>query len=260
VALGLVDQIRLMSDPLVHQAAVYVVFLIAGLVKGITGLGLPTVAVGLLSLIMPPSQAAGLLIMPALMTNLWQMLSGPGLVTLARRLWLMQIGVIAGTWLGAGLITRSDGTGAAILLGALLSVYAVVGLKNIRLPLVPKWGELWLGPIVGTATGLVTAATGVFVVPAVPYLQALQLDRDRLMKALGLSFTVSTVALAWSLSASGSFTMRTGANSLIALIPTLIGMAVGQRLLRMMRPDIFRRWFFGGLLLLGLDLMIGKLL
>jgi hypothetical protein len=49
-----------------------------------------------------------------------------------------------------------------------------------------------------------TAATGVFVIPAVPYLQALGFDREELMKALGLSFTVSTVALAWSLAGSGT--------------------------------------------------------
>jgi uncharacterized membrane protein YfcA len=89
-----------------------------------------------------------------------------------------------------------------------------------------------------------TAATGVFVIPAVPYLQALSFDREDLMKALGLSFSVSTVALAWSLAGSGSLDLGTGLYSLLALVPALAGMIAGQCLLRVMRPETFRRWFF----------------
>jgi uncharacterized membrane protein YfcA len=101
-----------------------------------------------------------------------------------------------------------------------------------------------------------TAATGVFVIPAVPYLQALSFDREELMKALGLSFTVSTVALAWSLAGSGTLDLGAGLYSLLALVPALAGMLAGQRLLRVMRPETFRRWFFSGMVILGADLAI----
>jgi len=94
----------------------------------------------------------------------------------------------------------------------------------------------------------------------VPYLQALKFDREVLVKALGLSFTVSTIALGWSLVSSGVLNPHTAVFSLLALIPALIGMIAGQRLLHVMRPEVFRVWFFGGLLLLGMYLAIGKLL
>jgi uncharacterized membrane protein YfcA len=101
-----------------------------------------------------------------------------------------------------------------------------------------------------------TAATGVFVIPALPYLQALSFDGKELVKALGLSFTVSTVALAWSLAGSGTLDLGTGLYSLVALVPALAGMLAGQRLLRVMRPKTFRCWFFSGLALLGAHLAI----
>jgi uncharacterized protein len=81
-------------------------------------------------------------------------------------------------------------------LGVALLANAAIGLLKIRLPHLPAQAEWWVGPYVGGATGLMTAATGVFVIPALPYLQALSFDRKELVKALGLSFTVSTVALA----------------------------------------------------------------
>ena len=64
-------------------------FLLAGMVKGVIGLGLPTVAMGLLGLAMPPAQAAALLIVPATLTNLWQLALGGHLRALLGRLWPM---------------------------------------------------------------------------------------------------------------------------------------------------------------------------
>jgi uncharacterized membrane protein YfcA len=47
-------------------------FLLAGFVKGVIGLGLPTVSMGLLTLVMAPAKAASLLIVPSFVTNVWQ--------------------------------------------------------------------------------------------------------------------------------------------------------------------------------------------
>jgi uncharacterized membrane protein YfcA len=102
-------------------------------------------------------------------------------------------------------------------------------------PTVPAWAEWWLGTFVGGATGFITAATGVFVIPAVPYLQALCFEREEFMQALGLSFTVSAIALAWSLVSAGTLNLGTGLYSLLALVPALAGMIAGQHLLRVMR-------------------------
>src|SRR5439155_7006008 len=112
---------------------------------------------------------------------------------LARRLGTMMLGVVVGTLAGTGVLAGNVAGLAKIGLGVALVVYAAVGLAGVRLSVDPR-REGWLGPVVGATTGLVTGATGVFVIPAVPYLQAIGLERDELIQALGLSFTVSTVA------------------------------------------------------------------
>ena len=68
-----------MSDtpPPIFFVAVAAIFALGGFVKGVVGLGLPTIATGLLSLLMPPAQAAALLVVPSLVTNVWQ-IGGPG--------------------------------------------------------------------------------------------------------------------------------------------------------------------------------------
>jgi uncharacterized membrane protein YfcA len=246
-----------MSNPIAYLAVVAAAFLLAGLVKGVTGLALPTVGIGLLSLAVPPAHAAALIVVPALITNVWQMMSGPGLGRLVRRLWPMQLAICLGTWAGASLMAGSQTAFASAALGVALIAYAALGLMNVQFPHVPPWVERWLGAFVGGATGFITAATGVFVIPAVPFLQALRFEREEFMQALGLSFTVSTIALAWSLVSAGTLNLGTGLYSLLALVPALAGMIAGQHLLRVMRPETFRRWFFSGLAVLGAHLAIG---
>ncbi len=228
------------------------IFVLAGAVKGVIGMGLPTLGMGLLGLTMAPAQAAALLFVPSLLTNVWQMLDGPGLPALWRRLWPLLAGVVLGTWLGAAWLPLS-GSGAGAVLGAALAAYALAGLLAWQ-PRVPAAAERRLAPWIGAATGLVTAATGVFVMPAVPYLQALKLDKDALVQALGLAFTVSTLALGASLAQLGALDGRSAGASLLALLPALLGMRGGQWLRARLSPVAFRRCFFWGLLALGLYL------
>ncbi len=229
-------------------------FLLAGLVKGVIGMGLPTVAMGLLALVLPPAEAAALLVIPSLVTNVWQLLAGPSFAALARRLWLMMIGVMAGTIAGAGILAGDYAGAAGIGLGGALLLYAIVGLAGLKMSVV-RSHERWLGPAVGLVTGLVTGATGVFVIPAVPYLQAMGLEREDLIQALGLSFTVSTIALALGLLRVDAWHAGSIWLSLLALVPALIGMQAGQMLRRRIAAATFRTVFFAGLLLLGMYLV-----
>jgi uncharacterized membrane protein YfcA len=240
-------------------ALVAAVFPLGGFVNGVVGLGLPTIAMGLLSVLMLPAQAAALLVVPSLVTNLWQ-IGGPGLAALLRRLAGMLLGVCAGVALGAGWIAGGGAgargaTVASLGLGAALIVYATLGLLHWRARVRPAH-EPWLGPLVGVATGLVTAATGVFVIPAVPYLQALGLEKDALVRALGVSFLVSTIALGLSLGHGGALPAASLLASGLAVLPALVGMGAGQWLRGRVRPETFKTVFFGGLLLLGVYLAV----
>ncbi len=230
-------------------------FVLAGFVKGVTGLGLPTVAIGLLSLAMRPAEAAALLVVPTLVTNVWQLAAGPSFLALVRRLSLMMLAICAGTWAGAGLLIGSGAGRATAWLGAALVVYAATGLLKLRLR-VPARAEPYRSPAIGVATGVVTAATGVLTIPAVPYLQALGLGRDDLVQALGLSFTVSTVALAGDLASAGVVPASLAGTSLLAVVPALAGMLLGQRVRTRIRPETFRICFLIGLLVLGADLAL----
>ncbi len=97
------------------------------------------------------------------------------------------------------------------------------------------------------------------MVPAVPYLQALGLGRDGLIQAMGVSFSISTLALAIGLAFNGSYSGGEVGASLSMLAPALAGMYLGQRLRGVLSPALFRSCFFGSLILLGLYQLVGPL-
>lgn len=243
-----------MHEPVSVLAFASLAFALAGLVKGVIGLGLPTVAIGLLALMMAPAQAAALLVVPAFVTNVWQA-AGGRFAALFRRMWPLLLGICAGTWAGAGLLTADGGSWAQIGLGVVLAVYGMLGLTSVEL-LVPARLEPWLSPVIGVTTGVVTAATGVYMIPSVPYLQALGLEKDDLVQALGLSFTVSTLALGTLLVQDGTLHPSLAAASLLVVVPALVGMLLGRWVRVRVRAETFRLCFFAGSLALGAHLAL----
>lgn len=103
------------------------VFLLAGIVKGVIGLGLPTISMGLLTVVMAPASAASLLIIPSLVTNIRQLFTGPVFLSLIKRLWGFIAGIFIGTLFSVlpGLTSTSSWTEA--VLGIVLIMYGLWG-------------------------------------------------------------------------------------------------------------------------------------
>ena len=114
--------------------------------------------------------------------------------------------------------------------------------------------EKWVGGIVGLVTGVISAATGVQVIPSMPYFQAIGMEKDELVQALGVFFTVATVALAFNLSSAGLLDESTALPGVVALACSFTGMAIGQAVRTRMEPDAFRRWFLIAMIFLGIYL------
>jgi uncharacterized membrane protein YfcA len=240
----------MMNLDLFELAIVATAFVLAGVVKGVIGLGLPTIAMGVLGALMTPNQAAAILIVPALLTNVWQMWDGPALQILLRRLWPMLVCALLGTLPAAGILTKANVRLTTALLGAVLVVYALIGLIGVHFK-VSRRREPVLGPLIGLTTGLINGATGIFVVPGVPYVQALNLGKDELVQALAISAFVSTLALALGLGLNNGLSGALVAPAMIAVVVAFVGMAIGKALRSRLSVATFRRWVLAGLLLLG---------
>lgn len=238
----------MIDPPLIFIAAA---FLLAGLVKGVIGLGLPPVSMGLLAVAMPPAQALAIVIVPSVLTNIWQTFVGPHLRDIMRRLWPLMLGLVIGTRSNAGMMTGPYARYGSIFLGILLVIYAVISLRKLVFA-VSRQNEKWVGGLVGLISGVIAAATGVQVIPSMPYFQAIGMEKDEFVQALGVFFTVGTLALAFNLTAAGLLNESTALPGVVALACSFTGMAIGQAVRTRLEPETFRRWFLISMILLGI--------
>lgn len=234
-------------------------FLLAGGVKGVIGLGLPTVSLAVLTATIGLQPAMALLLVPSFVTNLWQAVVGGNFMVILKRTWLFMLMATVTVWLGGLVLVEIDVSWLSALLGALLVTYSLLSLTRPAVTL-PRGSERWAGPLSGTINGVLTGMTGSFVVPGVLYLQAIGLTRDELIQAMGMLFTVSTVALAVSLGGQNLLSAELGTISVVSVIPAIIGMVLGQKLRQRLSEAKFRRIFFTSILILGLYIIVRSLI
>ncbi len=225
-------------------------FLAAGLVKGVVGLGLPTIVLGMLTLPLGITQAIAVLLVPSLVTNAVQGFSGPTPLVTARRLLPLLAAASLGILVGTGALARSTGNGPAVALGVLIALHGAISLLAPPLPH-PGRNERWLGPVAGLLNGLITGFTGSAILPAVLYFQALALDKERLVQAMGLVFCVSTAVLMVAFTRFELLTPELALLSALALLPALLGLWLGAKIRRRIAEERFRRLLYLALVVLG---------
>jgi uncharacterized protein len=160
-----------------------------------------------------------------------------------------------GTRLNAGMMTGPYARYGTIFLGTFLVIYAVVSLRKFVF-ILSRQNEKWVGGIVGLISGVISAATGVQVIPSMPFLQAIDIGKDEFVQALGVFFTVGTLALAFNLTAAGLLDKSTALPGVVALASSFTGMAIGQAVRARLEPETFRRWFLISMICLGTYLAV----
>lgn len=230
------------------------VFLCAGFVKGLVGLGLPTISLGLMTVFVGVEKAMVLILWPAFLTNLWQGVCGGHFKVLVEKLWPFLVAAVSMLAAGTFILTRLPEGAADLLLGVLMAGYAIPSLAGVRFQ-IPDRSRTFTGIAAGLVNGIFSGLTGSYTVPGVMYLQALGLKRDELIQAMGLLFLLSTIALAVSLSGFGMMGRQETLASLLLVAPALSGVWFGQRTRRQVSEAAFRRLILASILALGFYLI-----
>ena len=227
-----------------------VAFTIAGFVKGVFGFGFPIITLIILTLTVGLLDALAIIVIPTIFTNVWQGLSGPYLKDIARRMWLYFIVAITFIWFTSAYLTVVNIKWPTAMLGAVLFIFALSRLLKVSISVSQKW-ELPLSVPLGAINGMLTGMTGSFMVPSVLFMQAMGFQRDMLLQAMGVFFAISTIALAISLGKNDLISVQHLQLSLLALVPSIIGLYIGRWIRLRINEERFQQMFLLSVLLLG---------
>lgn len=236
-------------------ATVAAAYLVAALVKGVTGLGFSSTCLPILTLAFGLKEALPLLVIPSIASNLVVMVSTGGFRASVHRFWPMVLSAAVSVFAGLWVLTRMRGESAAAVLGVVLLIYAGFALANARFRL-PETRTRKLEPAIGAVTGFVNGLTGSQVMPLIPYLLSLDLARERFLQASNQSFTLSSAAMFVGLGAAGLMTVPVVAVSACGLVVVALGVRIGRRIGRHLAPQAFRTAVLIVLAALGLGLIL----
>jgi len=235
------------------------VFLLAGTVKGLVGLGLPTITIALTSMVLPLTESIALIALPTIFTNVWQAAVGGQFWAILRRQWPLIVPLMIVLYLTVWLIGQKGPNWAFLVLAGVLIVYSGLGLLRIRLHIHADLERL-LAPVIGVTSGFVAGLVGVPIIPLMPYLQGLDIKPSELVQTLGVVLCATSLTLTASLLFFGLLDGPRAIVSAAAVVPALAGMWVGQRIRLRLSVEQFRLAVLWALLLTGVYTFASRVL
>ena len=230
-------------------------FFFAAFAKGITGMGFATTCLPLIALPLGLEFALPLVLVPSVASNIIVQVEVGHFRETMCRFWSMVLAAMIGVAIGIYLLSVLETRIASALLGVVLIVYGVFALRtpDIRLP--PHM-ETPLAPLAGLTTGLINGMTGSQLMPVLPYLMSLKLDRERFVQAINCSFTASSLVMAAGLSQIGLMDWERVLVSMLGIVPVWLGLKLGSPVRQKISPDLFRTLVILMLMASGVLLMV----
>lgn len=243
-----------MVDQYVALVVSGVILLFAGMVKGSIGFGLPLVAVPFLTTVNSVETALATMTVPVMVSSVQMAFSGGRFPELSRRYWTMLAGLFVGVMVGVSFVVSADGKLVSAVLGGVIILFTLFGLLSKRLSLsLPRNPVLEAG--VGGLAGLlggVSTAYGPFIAT---YFTVRKLDKNEFVTALNIMLMCGAGFMVAFFGAYDVYTRDTAVLSVLACVPTLAGVKLGERLRQRIRNDLFHRIVQVVLLFMGLNLV-----
>lgn len=235
--------------------AILAAYVFAAMIKGITGLGFSTTCLPILALSIGLKEALPLVIIPSVCSNLVVMRQVGRFHETLQRFWPMLLALLPGLALGLWLLSRIDGAQASAFLGGVLLVWCAFSVAKPDVRVSQAWAGA-LAPVSGCITGIVNGVTGSQVMPVVPFLMALHLERNLFIQAVNCSFTLSSFAMALGLRQLGLFSWDDLVISALGTCVVFFGLRVGSAIRHRMPETLFRSAIIAMLSLMGLSLLL----
>lgn len=208
------------------------------LVKGMTGSGLPQVAIPVMATFLGPERAVVIMAIPGVVSNGWLLWSHRRHLREARDLPALLgtgvVGAVAGTWL----LTSLPAAVLALVLAAMIVVYVVLRATRVEVHL-PARVTRWASPPVGLAAGALQGATGISGPLLTTYVHAFRLEKHVYVVSLVTLFLVFSVTQVVTLAGVGLYTPARLGESLLAMLPMAVFLPLGIRLSRRLSGRAF---------------------
>lgn len=230
------------------------IFLFGGIIKGTIGIALPTFLLGFMTMYYEPRTAVAMILFVIMTTNMRQAVVGGSVWAIIKRLKYYCIFASIGIFIVALVGAKVPVTVILTCVGIAISVFALTSLFSY----IPKLNLKFDVPaqiIAGIGSGILGGLTAIWGPPLAVYLMSIKVEKSQFIQALGVMFSIQAVFLTIGFLVSGELTATLAVIGVALLIPTFLGMYLGEKIRKRMDTAQFTRLFLWVFLLLGLNLI-----
>ncbi len=244
------------SDPYIIIFIIFT-FILSGIIKGFLGIGLPSAAMALLTLVMGPIEAISIMIIPLIVTNLAQFFRSDERLQTALEFRFFAFTIIVSIFVTSIFITSYPTSLLTLAIGFAMVVFSSNILFGIKL----KIGEGYFWHIfVGMISGVLGGLSSIWSPPVAMYLIARDYSKERFICISGFLFLSGSFPLAAGLYFSGVLTQEAMIKSLISLFAAMIGFRIGELIRSHVSQALFRKMVLIAFLIMGIRLIIESII
>tara|TARA_Y100000590_G_scaffold465805_1_gene639161 strand:+ start:171 stop:935 length:765 start_codon:yes stop_codon:yes gene_type:complete len=232
-------------------------FLVAGIIKGFLGMGLPTTVMALLTLVMEPTAAIPLLTIPIFVTNFAQYIRSPNPLRVASNYKYFSLSIMISILITSMFIASYPQSLLTMTIGFAMVIFSLQTMFGIKIPVGSSYK--WHVPL-GLSSGILGGLSSIWAPPIAMYLISKNYSKDEFVSITGFLFLSGSLPLALGLFISGILNIETALQSLIGLIITLIGFRIGELMRKRVPQDTFRKILLVAFLVMGSRLIIQGIL
>ena len=227
-----------------------------GFAKGVVGFALPLIGLSVLGSFLPYEVAVALLIMPTLVSNVFQSLRN-GIAAAwgsLRAFWRLNLILVVMIALSAQLVLRLPQQLLFALLGLFVTAFGLAQILGWQ-PRLPPGRCGLVETLVALVGGFFGGISGIWGPPVIMYLLAARVPKIEMIRAQSLSFLLGSLVLLFAHLRSGVLDAVTLPASTWLVVPTMLAMFAGYRVQDRLDQDLFRKVTLAVLVLAGLNLL-----
>ncbi len=234
--------------------SIILIFFAGGLIKGLIGVGLPTVTLTFLSFIFDIKISISIILLPIIITNLYQMIDGKYLKKIVSDTKFFQISAFVFVFLGFYFLLIFNSNTILIILAVILIFNSILGLTKYEIQF-KNFKSKYYQLFIGSMTGVVTGVTGIYTMPFIFLIQSLQYTKNQVIQLMGLTFFIFACTQFLLFSFNDLINIKILILSTVACIPILIGVYLGTILRKKISEALFKLLFNLMLVIMGVLLI-----
>jgi uncharacterized membrane protein YfcA len=233
-----------------HIALVLFAIGLGGFVKGFIGLGLPLIAIPIMSTVIDPRTSVAILALPMIVSNLVQARTGGHVLTTAYAFRWLLIPLACGSAIGTMIITGIPVDYAKAIVGGIVVAFALLTLSG-KQPVIPSGMDRIARPAIGLFGGIIGGMTSFFGPPVIPYLMSLRLEKTRFVQVMGMAFMIGSIPLLIGMIVKGFAPPNVLLVSVAGVAAVFVSMYIGGLLRNRVPQALFMKLIAVMLIIIG---------